>query len=219
MDRSQHRVNPTRRYDSSRRRRQAGETREAVLRAAEQQFRGQGYAATTIAGVAHAAGVSVATIYKSFGGKPGLVRALCERALEGEGPIPAERRSDDLQANETDPRTLIRGWGTLATEVAPRVTPILLLIRSAAAVDPELSQLRREIDAGRLARMTHNARTLADGGHLRAGIAVDAAADVLWTYSSPELHELLVLERGWSAERYGRFIAEAMIDALLPIGL
>jgi hypothetical protein len=96
------------------------------------------------------------------------------------------------------------------------VTPILLLIRSAAAVDPELSQLRRGMEASRLTRMTHNARTLADGGHPRIGISVDEAADVLWTCSSPELHELLVLERGWSPDRYGRFIAEAMIATLLP---
>jgi AcrR family transcriptional regulator len=216
MDRSHREVNSTRRYDSTRRRRQARETRRAVLRAAEQQFRTDGYAATTIAGVAEAAGVSVATIYKSFGGKPGLVGALRDVALEGDGPVPAERRSDDLQASESDPRALIRGWGTLAGEVAPRVAPILLLVRAAAAVDPELSQLRREMDADRLARMTHNARTLADGGHLRVGVTVDVAADVLWTYSSPELYELLVLERGWSPDRYSRFIAEAMIAGLLP---
>jgi hypothetical protein len=41
------------------------------------------------------------------------------------------------------------------------------------------------------------------------------AADILWTYSSPELYELLVLRRGWSAERYGRYVADAMINALL----
>ena len=39
---------------------------------------------------------------------------------------------------------------------------------------------------------------------------------MLWTYSAPELYELLVLRRGWSPARYGRFVADAMIDALLP---
>ncbi len=47
-------------------------------------------------------------------------------------------------------------------------------------------------------------------------MTLDAATDVLWTYSSPELYELLVLRRSWSVERYGRFIADAMIAALLP---
>ena len=44
--------------------------------------------------IASAVGVSVDTIYKAFGGKPGLVRAIRERALQGDGPEPAEARSD-----------------------------------------------------------------------------------------------------------------------------
>jgi hypothetical protein len=64
--------------------------------------------------------------------------------------------------------------------------------------------------------MTHNAQTLLKGGHLRPGIDLDEAADVLWTYSSPELYELFVVRRGWTVERYGRFVADAMIAALLP---
>jgi hypothetical protein len=63
--------------------------------------------------------------------------------------------------------------------------------------------------------MTENARRLRDGGQLRAGISLGRAADTLWTYGSPELYELLVLRRGWSPQRYGRFIAEAMISVLL----
>jgi hypothetical protein len=39
---------------------------------------------------------------------------------------------------------------------------------------------------------------------------------VLWTYSSAELYELLVLRREMPLRQYGRFIADAMIDALLP---
>ena len=35
-------------------------------------------------------------------------------------------------------------------------------------------------------------------------------------YSSPELYELLVLRRRWTAERYGQFIAQALINTLLP---
>lgn len=38
--------------------------------------------------------------------------------------------------------------------------------------------------------------------------------DVLWTHSSAELYELLV-RRGWTPERYGRFVADAMIAAIL----
>jgi AcrR family transcriptional regulator len=209
-------VKPKRRYDSARRAEQARQTRQAVVDAARRRFLRDGYAATTVTAIAAEAQVSVETIYKAFGGKPGLVRAIWATALAGEGPVPAEMRSDELQEREPDPRQIIRGWGRLTAEVAPKVAPILLLIRSAAATDPEMADLRAELEAERLRRMTSNARHLADAGHLRDNITVERAGEVLWTYSSPELYELLVLSRGWQAERYGAFVAEAITAALLP---
>ena len=116
--------------------------------------------------IAADAGVSVDTIYKGFGGKSGIVRAICERALAGEGRIPAETRSDALHSTEHDPRHHPR-LGRTDDEVAPRVAPILLLIRDAAAADPEMASLQAEMDGQRLDRMIHNARNLAAAGHLR----------------------------------------------------
>jgi len=209
-------VKPRRRYDSPRRAEQARQTRAAVTSAAQRLFLRDGFAATTIAAIAAEAGVSAETIYKAFGGKPGLVRAICEQALAGEGPIPAETRSDHLQASEPDPRKIIRGWGRLSAEIAPLVSPILLLLRAAALTDPQMASLRGEIEASRLTRMIRNARTLAEGGHLRAGMTTEHAGEIMWTYSSPELYELLVVSRRWPPQEYGIFIADAMIAALLP---
>lgn len=208
-------VKAKRSYDASRRREQAQRTRTRIIQTAERMFLQQGYSATTVQAIAAAASVSPDTIYKSFGGKPGLIRAIRDHALRGEGPVPAERRSDELQRRERNPRKIIRAWGAFVAELAPRGSPILLLIRDAAAADPEVETLRAELDADRLDRMRNNARRLRNAGHLRAGMSLARATDVLWTYSSPELYELLVLRRGWTPQRYGRFVAEAMIDALL----
>jgi len=209
-------VKPRRRYDSARRREAAQQRRAAVVDAASRLFVRKGFAGTTIARIAEDARVSEETVYKAFGNKIALVRAMRDKALAGEGPVHAERRSDRMQASENDPRKIVRDWGVLAMEVAPRVAPVLLLVRAGAASDPELARLQEEMDAARLTRMAHNARTLLKGGHLRAGVTLEAATDVLWTYSSPDLYELLVIRRGWPVERYGRFIADAMIAALLP---
>jgi AcrR family transcriptional regulator len=211
-----HPVKPRRRYDSSRRADQARQTRTSVLAAAQTLFLSDGFASTTIAAIAAEAGVSVETVYKAFGSKPGLVRAIYELSLAGSGPVPAETRSDAVQEFERDPREIIRAWGTLTAEVAPRVSPLLLLVRAAAVNDTEMAGLQAELDARRLARMTHNARNLAATGPLRPGITAKQAAEVMWTYSSPELYELLVIKLGWDLERYSRFVAEAMISALLP---
>jgi AcrR family transcriptional regulator len=216
MERNTTRVKLKRSYDSRRRRQEARRTRIAVLDSAQRLFLSNGYSETTIASIAQAADVSVETIYKTFGGKRGLVRAIWDRGLEGSGPIPAERRSDEMQALEVDPRKIIENWGKLSVEVAPHAAPILLLLRSAAATDSEVAALLHEVDQARLGRMERNARRLYDQGDLRENITLEQARDVLWTYSSPELYELLVLRRGWLLEHYGRFIAEAMIAALLP---
>ncbi|MCW2939282.1 MAG: putative transcriptional regulator, TetR family protein [Actinomycetia bacterium] len=206
----------TRRYDSRGRQAQARRNRETVLDIARRRFLADGYAATTIAAIAKGAEVSVETVYKAFGGKAGLVRAIYEQSLAGAGPIPAPQRSDEMQNRETDPATIVRGWGILSTEVAPVVSPIHLLIRAAAATDPDMAVLLHDSDRQRRERMRHNARTLADRGHLRTGLTLDQATDILWTYSSPELFELLVLRCGWDLPRYGRFLSDAMIGALLP---
>ena len=121
-----------------------------------------------------------------------------------------------LQAAEDDPRAIIRGWGVLTVEIAPRIAPILLLVRAAAAADPDMATLRAEMNEQRLLRMTQNARRLEAAGHLREGLTAELAGDIMWTYSSPELYESFVLARGWPVDRYGTFIADAMIAALLP---
>ena len=51
------------RYDSTRRRQQAGENRRRILGAAHELFVDKGYGSTTIAEVAAAAGVAVETVY------------------------------------------------------------------------------------------------------------------------------------------------------------
>jgi AcrR family transcriptional regulator len=216
MEQNSPAVNTRRRYDSSGRRERARQTRDQITSIARELFMSGGYAETTVAAIAAAAHVSVETIYKGFGGKPGLVRAIIEQGLAGEGPIPAERRSDHIRETEPDPRRILAAWGAFSAELGPRVIPMFLLARDAAASDPEIAVVVDQLSASRLERMTVNARGLAEAGHLRPGISVEEAADVLWAYNSAEMYELLVVRRGWTAERYGQFLAEALINALLP---
>lgn len=204
-----------RRYDVSRRRAQADRTRKAIIDAARGRFLHDGYTATTIAAIAADADASVDTIYKSFGGKAGLLRAMCEDALAGAGPVPAEQRSDAMQAAVTDPATLLRGLGTLTAEVAPRIAPLLLLLSTAAESDPALAELRADLETARLNRMTQVARTVFAKTPLRGDRTVEQAADILWTYSSPELYRMLILTRGWTPDRFGQFVGESLVDALL----
>ena len=204
-----------RRYDATRRRRQAARNRQRVLNVAEEILLRQGYAETTVSAIAAAAEVSTELIYKTFGGKAGLVREIQRRGLLGAGPVPAETRSDAMSASEADAAVVIREWATLATEVAPRGSPIMLLIRSAAANDHDLVELLEEMDAQRLERMTHNAERLMRRPEVRPELSIEQIRDILWTYSSPDLYQLLVLQRGWTLAEYGDFLSRGMISQLL----
>jgi AcrR family transcriptional regulator len=216
MERNVVEVKSKRRYDSSRRRAQAAETREKVLDVARRQFLRHGYAGTTVTRIADEAGTSVETVYKAFGGKSALVRALWLRGLDGRGPVPAPERSDLLSSTESDPVRVLHGWGAFTTEVAPQLAPILMLVRGAAATDPEMAELLADAEAQHRERMRHNARRLQRRGWLRPGLGLTQATDILWAYSSTELYDLLVVKSGWPLERYGEFIGDALVAALLP---
>lgn len=193
-----------RHYDGAARRARAEQVRTALIQTARDMLLGDGYAALTIPKVALACGVSAESVYKRFAGKPALVRAVVEQALLGIGPVAAETRSDALDVD--DLQELLRGWGRLSAEVGPRVAPILLLVQLAAAYDPGLANLTRELDDNRRARMTDNAHRLADAGYLPPGLSLAQATDILWTYSSPEVYDLLVIRSRWTLEQYATFI-------------
>jgi AcrR family transcriptional regulator len=202
-------------YDASRRRLKAEANKEAVLAAARLLFLERGYAATSVPSVAAAAGVSAETVYKAFGPKSGLVRALWQRALDGQGAVPAPARSDALSAQSGTAKDLVQGWAKLVAEVSPVVSPISLLVKEAASHDPEMRLLMEEIDSERRSRMRLNAKRLLARDGVRRDITVAAAADVLWIYTAPEFFDLLVLRSGWSVERVADFVEDALLRYFL----
>lgn len=205
-----------RRYDSSRRRQKALDSQAEVVARAAELFRDQGFGATTIAQVARAAGVSAEFVYKNFGGKPGLVRAIYARSLLGVGDVPAEQRSDLAQVTAIDGRALMRQFGRFVTEVSPQGSSVYLLIRDAAASgDADMAALLREVDDARYERMLHNARQVLARGLLREGLSDTEVADVFYTVTSAGLYESLVLQRGWTPQQFGEFAAATLTANLV----
>ena len=203
-------------YDASRRQALARQSRARVLDAARTHFLTSGYGATTLARIAAEADVSVQLINKSFGNKAGLLRALFDVAIVGDDePVPlAQRNWITAIHDEPDARQKLHMYATVLAGMLPRTAPIQLLIRQASD-DPAIAQVWQGIRFGRLMGMTDLATNLAQGGHLRDGITPDAARDILWAYSSPELFELLVMERGWPTDRYATFVETGTVAGLL----
>jgi AcrR family transcriptional regulator len=201
----------SRTYRSSVREEQARRTRQAILDAARQVFAGQGYAATTIAQVAKAAGVAVDTVYASVGAKPVLFRLLMETAISGtDQAVPAEQRDYVRQVRAAvTAREKIRIYAMAVTAANTRLAPLHVVLRDAATQDPELARIRDEISERRAANMRLFAQDLAATGELRLGLDPGEVADVVWSMNSAEYFTLLVRERGWEPDRFAAWLAGA----------
>jgi AcrR family transcriptional regulator len=210
-------VKRVRKYNSARRQEQAGQNRARVLGSARQRFLSDGYAATSIPTIAADAGVSVETVYKAFGNKAGLLKALFDIAVVGDQePVPLmEREVVKQNMAEPDPRQKLRMYADFYAETAARANPYQLLARNAAASDPAAAAVWAQMVQERLVGMNHLARHLSDGGHLRPDVTADDAQDILWTFNSVEMWELLVLQRRWQARKFADWMGDMLISALL----
>jgi AcrR family transcriptional regulator len=204
-----------RRYDASRRRQAAARTRAAILEAARQLFGERGYTATAMTAIADRAGVALDTVYATVGRKPELARLLIETAISGtDQAIPAEQRDyvRSIQAAR-DAETKIAMYAAAITAIAPRMALVLDIIQQAAPTEPELAALRTEIAERRAANMRLFVADLAAAGSLR--LDQGEAADIVWATNSAEMYQLLVGQRGWTPQRYERFLSDTWQRVLL----
>lgn len=214
-------VKPRRRYQSPRRTAQAAQTRRDIVTAAGLLFRERGYG-VPLPEIASESGVVVETIYRIFGSKAGLFRAVVETLLAGgNGPaeIPVEERPA-IRAirDEPDPLKQVAGYAATQPGIHRRAGPLLRALRDAAWSDPDLRRLWDEMEAWRLDGQSRFVRMLADRGTLKQGLSADDATDLTWTLCSLAVYDSLVLHRNWKDERYKAWLTEALARELLAEG-
>jgi AcrR family transcriptional regulator len=204
-------------YDSSGRRARAERTRAEVVEVAGRLFAANGYAATAITDVAREAEVSPETIYKAFSSKAALLGAVVRAAIRGDAGTTPLRERPEIEAirAEQQPARQLERYGALLAEVNPRLAPLYAVMREAAPANPEIAEELARLNEDRLASMSEFARLLDERGALATGVSRREARDVLWTLNSPEMYELIVIRRGWSNRRYGRWVAAALKASLL----
>ena len=137
-------VKPKRAYDSSLRRRQAGETRARILDAAERLFADRGYVATTVESIAAEAGVATDTVYAGFRTKAGVLHSLLDVRVGGdESPVRLlDRPGPQAVRAQPSQRKQIEAFAADIAGVLERARPVDEIMRNAAAVDPEIAGLR-----------------------------------------------------------------------------
>jgi AcrR family transcriptional regulator len=191
--------------------------RRAVVEAARTLFLERGYGATTVGSISALADVPSATVYRLFSSKHGILKALLDVSIVGDDEaVPmAERPQVRSLLAEPDPRRQLAGFVKNAARVNARVAPVHRILVSAAGTDPDAAQLLDELTRQRQQGQRAIARSLARGGALRSQLRERDAADVIHALLSPELHRLLVDDRGWKTERYERWLTALLVEQLL----
>lgn len=177
----------------------------------------RGYAETTLALVAERAGMARPTVYKALRNKPAMVKAAFDYAAAGDtDPTPVHQRDRARRIlSEPDPERKLEMYTEGLLGTLTRSAKLQLVARTAAEVDPAMRETWEHMTSRRMVGMGMIAANLAEGGHLRRDVSKEEAQDVLWAYTSPELYQLMVLNRGWSPTRYRTWILRALLDALL----
>ena len=205
-------------YDSTRRQAQARETRKQVIEAARRLFVEHGYAGATIEAIAREAGVAPETIFATFGNKRTILADLIDVAVGGdERPIPLlQRPGPQTVLQEIDPVRLLQLFSADISGILERVAPVFAIMRVAAKTEPDIAELLKNRLEQRLRNLTAVAQRLAAQNALREDLTVEQTAEIIWTISSPEVYNLLTVDRGWSRERYAHWLGDTLARLLLP---
>lgn len=205
-----------RRYDASGRRAAAEQTRTRVLRAARELFTARGYAGTSVADIARAAGVSVDTLYASVGRKPQLLLAVHDVELAGgDAPVDAEQRDYVKAIREaTTASDKIATYTDALAKLLPRTVPLLDSLRVAGQSDPACREVYRAVSERRAANMRLFAADLRSTGEVREDLDDDDVADLVWSMNGPDYY-LLMRSRGRTPEQYAAVVREVWTRTLL----
>lgn len=201
----------TRVYRSPARERAAADTRRRIVEASAARFSRDGYAGTTMKGIAAEAGVSVETV-NNHGPKRDLLMAAFELAFaEREGPAPMGERPDfGAAAAEPDPERALALMVAATTDAFARSDRIWRAVLTAAEADDEVAAAvdellgRRHLEfVGIVARMT------ALGVDLPAD--VERAAQAIEFIVTHESFHHFVLRCGWTRQAYESWVVRSIL--------
>jgi AcrR family transcriptional regulator len=209
----------SRTYRSELRRQQAEATRSRVIAAATELFASEGYARTTLAKIAAAAGVSAETV-QGQGPKAALLIAAIEYAGVG---VAGEENLLNLDVGRKMLAIQDRGeaLGFLVdavTEVHERTARLAPALFGGASIDPEMDRYLEELIAGTNRQAQRVLAVYSERGWLRADVPFSELVETcLVVLGSVETYLRIVHRDGWSVDAYRawcrRMLSETVFSA------
>jgi AcrR family transcriptional regulator len=200
-------VTGTRPYRSTLRQEHAQQTRRRILEAAATVFSARGYTSASLADIAASAGVSVESV-KVHGPKRALLLAAFELTFGGEAGESSLTERPEIAAIAAidDPDRMLAELVPFIAAANARTSGLWATFTAAARDDAEVGAVLAGLLERRHADYAALVGLLAERG-VPSIARLDAAgrrelADALSFVMSPEGHQQLVGESGWSADRY-----------------
>jgi AcrR family transcriptional regulator len=191
---------------------QARLTRARIVAAAAACFASSGWTGTTVAAIAHAAGVSPQAVHLSVGAKPALLVEAVRSAVAGDDSETPLREREPFRTAYDERLPLgerAKVFASGARRVYDRAGALFLVLEHAAPSEPDVARRWAQARADRLSDCRHLVRT--SGRHTSSDAR--RRSDLLFVQSGPGVHaELTGL--GWSGKAYELWLADVVMALL-----
>jgi AcrR family transcriptional regulator len=197
------------------RQQQAEATRARILESAANLFAAEGYARTTLAKIAAAAGVSAETV-QGHGPKAALLIAALEYVGVG---VSGEENILNLDVGRNliaidDARESVDLVASVVTDVHERTAKLAPALFSGASSDPELDQYLTGFIAGINRQVRRVLDVYRDRGWLRDDVPFDELVETAAVLCSVETFLRMTHRDGWSADDYRRWCRRMLGEAI-----
>jgi AcrR family transcriptional regulator len=208
-------------YRSQLRQQQAEATRARVLAAAAKLFAADGYARTTLAKIADAAGVSAETV-QGQGPKAALLMAAIDHAAFG---VVGEKNVFKLEVGREflaieDYDQAVDYFVAAIAGVHAETAPLAPALFGGAAIDPELDRYLDDLMVSINVQSRRVLELYRERGWLRTDVPFDDLVETTVVIGSTETYLRITHRDGWSVDAYRswcrRMLAETVFRARAP---
>jgi AcrR family transcriptional regulator len=202
-------------YRSDLRQQQAEQTRARIVAAASELFAAEGYARTTLAKIAEAAGVSALTV-QGHGPKAALLIAASEYAAVG---VSGEENILNLDAGRNllavhDRDEALDAAIAFATGVHERSAHLTSAVIAAASSDAELDRYLTDLLASITLQIRRILEVYRDRAWIRSDITFDELVETAAVLVSVDTYLRITHRDGWSVAAYQSWLRRMLAETV-----
>lgn len=180
------------------------DTEQRILEAATALFLADGYAATTLTGVAHRAGVGERTVYVRFGSKAQLLKRAIDVAIVGD-TLPVDVAGRDWTRQSLTAATLEERLGAYsagARGLMERAGGLIGMAQQAEAAEPVVARSAQQGRSATVAGIRLLWERMYADGLLHAGVDLEWVIDTSCLLGAAETYVLMTRTLSWDPDTY-----------------